>query len=716
MNWRFRMRRFNGTTREYETMFPQTLTENILRRDSGGVLESYLNQYDRHMDYPVFHFNRAISHGTHRHLRAWVPGKVLVDGFPLLLTLHTELDCEATLDLNETGPKPIINGAGERIPGGQIPGVVMLMVYSEIKQAWVMLSNDNYSDITRLVAPVEHEYWYQAQTDGETLVVIPEFNRHSMRMIYVNYGQTVLTYQKDFDYDWTKDDTVKFHTFSLMKGDVVQFKWNSYTVMARRGAHKYDIRDKAEHFEVKEDGQKVFELPSYAETAINVRIVYGQTLLREGLDYTHTNATNSIEITGFETYKGDIVTAHISMLTEVDGDLLPNNWGTKGTYRYSMHVLHGEYKSTEDNITVIPVPKYDHRRDEITVIRDNHMLVYDVDYAIDTLDQIVLLTGELMEGDELHWTILKGAMFDVPDFNVITASGNSGQHILVDIHDEVFCNFYVLLIKLTHDLQTAPTLKGINGPARPIADCFGNPVLEGYKAGSFLWCVFNEDNQTWYSLGHGQMDITSRFPTTLVDTGIANFLGNETKEQWYDSDHMDEVVIEHNLGVKPEGIDVTPIEPPNLDKHGKRTIIGDVWCNADEKYLYVGNTGDATSKFQWKVTNQSKSIDLTTYLETELARLRNRPGQIVSKLQVAEIEEDKTTFVAVDWYDPTLDKLLVNYGQTILTEDVDWIRTTNNDGIAGIKLTKFELMTGDIIQFTIIKQDSTEPTKYPVQP
>lgn len=717
MNYCFRMRRYNKRERTHDTLFPQTLTENVLRRDDGGVLESYLCEYDKHMDYPVYHFNRAISHGTHRHLLAWVPGKVLVDNFPLLLTLHTELDCEATLDLNRTGPKPIINGAGERIPGGQVPGVVMLLVYSELKQAWIMLSNDNYSDITRLVAPVEHEYWYTAQTDGETLIVVPEFNRHNMRMVYINYGQTVLTYRKDFDYEWTKDDTIKLYGFSLMKDDIVQFKWVSYTVMARRGAHKYDIREKTEHYTVKEDGQQIFDLPSYAETAISIKVIYGQTLLREGLDYIHTNATNSIEIIGFDTVKDDIVSVDISMLTEVDGDLLPNNWGTKGTYRYSMNVLHGEYKSEEDHITVIPVPKYDHRRDEITVIRDNHMLVYDVDYTIDTLDQIVLLTGELMTDDTIHWTILKGAMFDVPDFNVITASGNSGQHILVDIHDEVFCNFYVLLIKLTHDLRTAPTLKGINGPARPIADCFGNPVLEGYKAGSFLWCVFNEDNQTWYSLGHGQMDLTSRFPTTLADSGIANFLGDTVKEEWYGSEHMDEVVIDHNIGVEPEAITITPIEPPNIGEDGKRTNIGDIWCSGDDKHIYVGNTGNATSKFKWTVTNQSKSIDLTAYLESELARLRNRPGQIVSRLQAVEIEEDDTTFVAVNWYDMNLDKLLVNYGQTILTEGTDWERSTTYDGTQqGIKLLNFALMKGDIIQFTIIKQESTEATKYPVEP
>lgn len=707
MNLRFRMRMYDEAAKQFNTMFPQTITENILRHDGGGVLETYLAEYDHHMDSPGYHFNRAVSFGNHRHLKAVVPGKILGDNFPLLLTLHTELDCEATLDLNNTGPKPIINGAGERIPGGQIPGVVMFMVYSEAKSAWIMLSNDNYSDITRLVTPIEHQYWYEVQTDGETIVKVPEFDRHSMKINYINYGQTVLLYGRDFEYDWTQSDAIKFHRFELMKGDLLQVVWTSYSVVSRRGAMKYDLRSRTVHFTVQNDGENTFTLPSDVESATRINVIYGQTLLREGLDYTFTRADCELKITGFDTVKDDIVSVDITELVEVDGDLVPSNWGTKGTYRYSMHVLHGEYCSTEDHITIIPVPKYDHVRDEITVIRDNHMLVYDVDYTIDLLDQIVLLTGELMTGDSIHWTILKGAMFDVPNFNVITASGQSGQHILVDIHDDVFCNFYTLLIRLTHDLETAPTLKGINGPARPISDCFGNPVMGGYKAGSFLWCVFDEDTQTWYSLGHGQMDITNRFPVTMVDSGIANYFGNVIDEQWFGQEHVGETVIPHNLGIKPDGIYVMSCEPPT-GPDGKPAAVGDTWAYADENCLYVGNNGSATSKFKWKVTNQTKNTNLTEYLETEINKLRQQPGNIINRLQAVTITEDDTTFIEVDWYNITLDKLLVNYGQTILRENIDWVKETLPDGRSGIKLLSMALMTDDVIQFTIFKQDPIE--------
>lgn len=707
MNRRLRMRQFNSKTNVYDTLFPQTVTENVLRRDNGGVLESYLHMYDKHIDYPISHFNWAHSFGTHRHLKVFMPHKVLVDKFPIMLTLHTELGHEPTLDFNESGPKPIINGAGERIPGGQIPGAVIMMTYSEAKDAWIIMSNDNYSDITRLVTPIEHTYWYEVKEDGEKVIIVPGFNRHNMRMTWINYGQTVLVYGRDFDFNYSMENGITFKDFDVVKGDLFQFVWTSYVVVARRGSHKYDLVTKTQHVSIETDDTTTVMLPSFAENAMSIRVIYGQTLLREGLDYIRDSEKNEVTLS-FPLMKGDLLSFAITKLTEVDGDLVPNNWGTKGTYRYQMHVLHGEYISEDDHVTVIPVPQYDHIRDEITIIRDNHMLVYDVDYTIDSLDQIILLTGELMAGDQLHWTIMKGALFDVPDFNVITASGNSGQHILVDIHDDAFCNFYVLLIKLIKDLETAPTIKGINGPARPVADCFGNPVMRGYKAGSFLWVVYNEDNHTWYSLGHSQLDVTSRYPITKMASGEENFLGNNRKEKWYGSEHLDEVVIEHRLGEKPTGITITPIEPPNIDpKTKRRTVIGDIWTYADNEHLYVGNTGDATSKFQWKVTNQEQTVDLTAYIEQEINRLKDFPGKIVSKLQAVTIEEDDTTFIEVDWFDPTVDKLLVNYGQTILREEVDWIRDVQGES-HGIRLINMSLMRGDIIQFTIIKQERTE--------
>src|SRR5699024_7449375 len=133
------------------------------------------------------------------------------------------------------------------------------------------------------------------------------------------------------------------------------------------------------------------------------------------------------------------------------------------------------------------------------------------------------------------FTILQGAMMDVPNFNVIRATGQDGQHILIDMSYSILCNWYVLLIKLKHDLLSAPTLKCIDGPAEPICDCFGEPVRGGYKAGSYLWVVYDQDEHVWYSLSHSQIDIADLVPEVEVRSGIANFTGTPDHEKYYET-------------------------------------------------------------------------------------------------------------------------------------------------------------------------------------
>ena len=57
--------------------------------------------------------------------------------------------------------------------------------------------------------------------------------------------------------------------------------------------------------------------------------------------------------------------------------------------------------------------------------------------------------------------------------------------------------------------------------------------------------------------------------------------------------------IEHGLGSAPSKYWIIPSEPPVLLDDGTMSTIGDYWVTADDKYLYVGNTGTSTSKFKW---------------------------------------------------------------------------------------------------------------------
>lgn len=700
MNRYIRIRQYNGARKEWYSQFPQTVTGNILRRDNGGVLETFLQGYDKHLANPLPHLNKAMSTGTYRHLEAHIHNKVLVDGFPLLLRVHTNVECEPTLNFNNSGPKPILSGAGDRIPGGQCAGTTMFLIWNEEKDAWTLLSSDSYSDITKVVLPVVRQYVYETQYDDQDTIAIPGFD-HNSEAIEVNYGQTIMRLGIDYDFVHNSPNAIRFHNFRFKEGEILYFKITSYVTTSKRGTFKYDLETNDYPVTVSEPDTIELALPLPAIGAHSVVINYEQTILREGLDYSISEDQTMVRF-NFTLQPPDIIVFRVTEFIEANGSVVPNNWGATGNYRYSLKVLHEEYTSTEEHITVIPVPNYNKRKDELTVIRDNHLLVYDVDYTIDSLGQVVLLTTELGPGEQIFFTILQGAMMDVPNFNVIDASGISGQHLLLDMSYDVLCNHYTLLVRLKYDLETAPTAKCIDGPAEPIADCFGNPIFGGYKAGSFLWLVYNEDQHVWYSLGHGQMDVTSRYPIYKVAEGEENFIGGASPYPDYDDKMVGEVIIPHGLGTTPTQVDIRPCEPPNLDpKTGERTTIGDIWSHADNENIYVGNTGTATSKFHWSASTQEATADLKTHLEKLIEEAMSKPGKFVTKLCAYDCTTDNTDTIMVAGYNSGIDRLIVNYGQTILREEIDYVLV---DG--GIRLTNMKLMIGDVLQFVIIVQET----------
>ena len=695
MNRIIRMRRYNSSSKAFDVLFPQTISANIMRTEAGGVLESDLLQYDHHLQSKGIHINKAVSSGTYRNLTVNIPGAVLVDKFPLLLTLHCDLECEPTLSFNGSEPAYIVSGDGSNIPGGQAENTVMFLVWSEPIQKWVLLSSDTYSDITKVLLPVDTEYVYTAPSNGITTIVIPDFDKKSDKLI-VNYGQTILRPGIDYSFPALINNTIELIDIALAEGDTLYFTITKYVSVAKRGSLKYDLVTTDYSITIDKENQKTLDIPENVQKAHSYVLNYGQTILRNGIDYAVSTDKTKITFNEIVPAIGDLFVFSATEFVESNAELVPNNWGATGNYRYSMNVIHTSYVATENNITVIPVPGYNYKRDDIWPIMDNHLLIYDVDYTIDEIGQVVLLKTKLNRDDEIFFTILQGAMFDVPNFNVIRATGTSGQHIVLDMSYSVLCNFYTLLVLLKYDLETNPTIKCIDGPAEPVCDCYGNPILGGYKAGSYLWLVYNYDKKQWYSMSHGQLDITSLMPSYLTNSGTGNFPGQDPAKPG----EYKETVIPHGLNVKPEKIDIVPSEPPNMID-GVPSVIGDIWTYADAEYLYVGNTGTATSKFNWSVSSEDSTADLRTYIDQQIAELKNRPGNFETKMAAVTATADDTSVIeTIPEYDPTCDKLLVNYGQTILREGIDYVTTGY-----GITLTNIRLKKDDIIQFIIIVQE-----------
>ena len=697
MNYRLiRMRRYNSksTSGEFDVLFPQGITENILRSENGGVLESDLLQYDHHLGNNTVHINRALSDGTARALSVRLKKTVLEDNFPLLLTLHTGLECEPTLSFNGGDPKEIISASGDRIPGGQIEGSTILLVWNEKLDKWILLSSDNFTDITKIVLPVETEYTFQADADDTSIIVIPGFNKKSDKLS-INYGQTILRAGIDYEFLATANNAVKLLGFGLDAGEILYFTITSYITTAKRGHYRYELKSVDKVVTATEDGSTVFVIPPEATGAHSLQINYEQTILRNNLDYAINETGDTITLKTFALNKGEKLVFTITQFVEAPGELVPNNWGATGNYRYSLNVVHGSYTATEDNITVFAVPGYNFKRDDISLIQDNRLFIMDVDYTIDEIGNVVLLKKELMTGEEIFYTILQGAMMDVPNFNVIQANGYDGQHILLDMSYSVLCNFYTLLIRLKHDLKTAPTIKCVDGPAEMVVDCFKAPILSGYKAGSYLWVVYSESEHLWYSLSHSQLDVSTLVPQYKQSNGYGNF------SSVAEDGSFRETVIPHNLGVKPAKIEVSPCEPPTVNPDGTVTSIGDIWSYADETNIYVGNSGRSTSKFHWNAMTTDNSNDLRSYIDQQMIELKSRPGNIVLHPSTFTATEDTTSIANIANFHAKTDHIIINFNQTILRDGIDYQIDADTNGIT---LLTFALTAGDVLQFIVLAQ------------
>ena len=60
--------------------------------------------------------------------------------------------------------------------------------------------------------------------------------------------------------------------------------------------------------------------------------------------------------------------------------------------------------------------------------------------------------------------------------------------------------------------------------------------------------------------------------------------------------------------------------------------------------------------------------------------------------------------VEIEGFDGTVDKLVVNYGQTLLRVDLDYVVVGN-----GIQfMNDVSINTGEVVQFIVLKQDKPE--------
>ena len=99
--------------------------------------------------------------------------------------------------------------------------------------------------------------------------------------------------------------------------------------------------------------------------------------------------------------------------------------------------------------------------------------------------------------------------------------------------------------------------------------------------------------------------------------------------------------------------------------------------------------------------------NLRKYVDQQISAVSALPGNIFAKTSVytASIDSVDTINHVAD-YVPGVDKLIINYNQTLLRPDIDYIVEVET---GGIQLKGFTLAKGEILQFIVIKQNGATP-------
>lgn len=616
-----RIRKANKDTKEWDLLYPYTSSQAV-ERPIGGLQEDYNLLYDDHIIDSAKHVYRATSSGMPSTISVNVPNVSLVDQLAVIIKLHTDLSTEPTLSYNGEPAANIIASDGANISGGQIAGTSIMVIWLAAQEKWLLVNNDLDNNTTHAVLPVVSYYTYTAKIDGETTIPVTGYERTEDK-IDVNYNQTIL--QPGNHYTTLQDNSLMLlNGLSLMQGETVFITITKFVECIRRGFRKFSLDTSNVKIDITEE-TKTLAVPEFGDGDYEMIINLNQTILREGIDYERDFGAKAINLLGERSFvPGDQVVYTISRYVEELGNIggiLPS----AGNYQQIVKPIYESFTATVDGTTRVVVPSYDPYRDDLVVVLDNYVLVgQGVDYSETTDGEIILIGRTLSEGETIYFRIIKGMKLDATPYTIVNGSGD-GKDILVSISDAGLWDNYTLAVKVPADLEDSPTLKLLDGPARSILDSTGEPLHAGSVVSSaYLMVIYNEQVDCWYAINANNSEASGFSMMSLMrmsntDTsaysgpiamGYANFSGKADKAVLVAMNNSEaedlvgyyETVIPHNLGYTPSDYKVTPCEPPsaiNTEDGMFDAYIGDIWITADAINLYVGNSGNATSKFQW---------------------------------------------------------------------------------------------------------------------
>ncbi len=242
------------------------------------------------------------------------------------------------------------------------------------------------------------------------------------------------------------------------------------------------------------------------------------------------------------------------------------------------------------------------------------------------------------------WVLSNGSP---DDYFSDTTGGGTDIKLTLDIPD--LYDLMSVIVHVTEEISPGAELSVNDGPPKPIIMQNGKPLDTIIVANTTIMLVYDELKDIWVLLN--STDSLTGTILRIVLGRVADALEDVDQSK----EDMEQKV---NEAIK------------SIEQH-----VNDKLTELSEKYDRL-------------LENMSNTI-LT------------RPGNLVPMISYFEAVHDATVEIEnIENFDGTVDKLLVNYGQTILREGLDYEVHGNGIRLRG----DFSLMATDIIQFIVMKQ------------
>ena len=253
-----------------------------------------------------------------------------------------------------------------------------------------------------------------------------------------------------------------------------------------------------------------------------------------------------------------------------------------------------------------------------------------------------------------------------------------------------------VIVRVNETIYPDADLKVNNYDPKPIIDQSGNPLRHEIVENTTIMLIYDERKDSWVVLDTTESAIVALMKISLerVNDVIKN-----------SEDQLDRVDKEFNEKLTELDKRVNGVIEELQKKHSEDMK------KMQETYTLM--LEQISERFDTLQTNMELRFDtMQKSYETMIGNMKaeydalinelfTRPGNIVPKVSYYTAETDDVgEITTIADFDSSVDKLVVDYGQTVLRAGMDYTIQNN-----GIRLTQFKLVTGDILQFIVFKQD-----------